>query len=137
MAAVNTRAARRAAKARDASLKRASPISTRSTARTARSATHGSLPLHSIHEPGARDDEQRRQEKAQQRVDPDERNVEGAESETDPERAERAMSFQAIAPKDVSVLSGAKKIALRTEPIQRLRNPRATHLSKVAGALYC
>src|ERR1043165_5742616 len=51
-----------------------------------------------ILEPGCRNDEERRQEKAQQRVQPDQRDVEAAEAETDPDGAKGAMRFQENAP---------------------------------------
>ena len=52
----------------------------------------------SIHQPRGRNDEQRRQEEAEQRIQPDQRNVEAAEPEADPESAKRTVSFQASAP---------------------------------------
>jgi len=66
-----------------------------------RSATRGGLPAHTILQPGERDDEQRRENHTEQRVDPHKRNVECAKAETDPKGAERAVSFQVIAPFDV------------------------------------
>jgi hypothetical protein len=49
-------------------------------------------------EPGERDDEQRREEKAEQRVQPDQRHVKAPEREANPDRAQRAMCFQGSAP---------------------------------------
>ena len=64
----------------------------------ARSATRGGLPANAILQPGKRDDEQWREDDTEQRVDPHERYVEAAEAKTDPEGAERAVSFQENAP---------------------------------------
>jgi hypothetical protein len=83
------------------------------------SATHRSLPEHLVLEPGERNDEQRRQDEAKQRIDPDQRDVEGAESETDPEGAERAVRFQDVAPRDVGIDVAAEKIAARQFASQR------------------
>src|SRR5215212_344727 len=60
----------------------------------ARSATRGCLPAYSVLQPGERNEEKRRQDEAQQRVDPDQGDVKAAEAETSPEDAERAVSFQ-------------------------------------------
>ena len=62
--------------------------------RDALSATRGGLPAYSVLQPGERDQEERRQDEAQQGVDPDQRDVEAAEAETSPEDAKRAVSFQ-------------------------------------------
>lgn len=62
------------------------------------SATHGGLPAYSILQPRERDDEQRREDHTEERVDPDEADVEAAESETDPESAQWSVSFQESAP---------------------------------------
>lgn len=62
--------------------------------RDARSATRGGLPAYSVLQPGERDQEERRQNEAQQGVDPDQGDVEAAEAETSPEDAKRAVSFQ-------------------------------------------
>ena len=49
-------------------------------------------------EPGHRDDEQRRQEEAEQGVQPDQGDVEAAKAEADPDRAQRTMRFQGNVP---------------------------------------
>ena len=54
--------------------------------------------LHTVHQPGRRNDEQRRQHEAEQRIQPDERDVECSEAEADPERAQRTMRFQVRLP---------------------------------------
>ena len=48
-----------------------------------------------ILEPRRRNDEQWRQEETKQRVQPDQRDIEAAESQTNPERAKRSVSFHA------------------------------------------
>src|SRR6185436_15414381 len=45
--------------------------------------------LHEVHQPGGGNDEQRREEEPQQRVQPDQRNVETAEADADPQNRER------------------------------------------------
>ena len=64
----------------------------------ARSATHGGLPAQPILQPRERNEEQRRQDNTKERVDPDEANIEAAEAESDPENAQRSVSFQESAP---------------------------------------
>ena len=64
----------------------------------ARSTTHGSFPAYSILQPRERNQEQRREDNAEQRVDPDQANIEAAEAESDPENAQRSVSFQESAP---------------------------------------
>ena len=56
----------------------------------------------SIHEPSARDDEERRQEEAEQCVQPDQRDVEQAKADADPKRSQRTMSFQTSAPEKLT-----------------------------------
>ena len=55
-------------------------------------------PAQSVLQPGRRDDEQRREKESEQRVEPDQRNVETAKRDSDPQRSQRTMSFQPSAP---------------------------------------
>src|SRR5512144_370817 len=54
--------------------------------------------LESVRQPRGGNDEQRRQEKPEQGVQPDQRDVEETKPDTDPEGAQRTVSFQASAP---------------------------------------
>lgn len=58
----------------------------------------GAARAEAIRHPSGRDDEQRREKEAEQRVQPNQRDVEAAEAEADPECAKRTMRFQASAP---------------------------------------
>lgn len=51
-----------------------------------------------ILQPGCRNDEQRREKEAEQRVQPDQRDVEAAEAQTNPECPQRTVCLQAYAP---------------------------------------
>src|SRR4051812_23147770 len=62
--------------------------------RVARSATRGGLPANSVLQPGEGHQEQRRQDEAQQRVDPHEGDVKAHETEAGPEDAEGTVCFQ-------------------------------------------
>ena len=69
---------------------RASPLTSRRRRLAAR--------RHAVSQPRSGDDEERRQEKAKQGIQPDQRDIEAAEAEADPQCSQRTMSFQAIAP---------------------------------------
>lgn len=51
-----------------------------------------------IHQPRRRNDEQRREEEPEQGVQPNERDIEAAEAESDPQCSKRTMTFQENAP---------------------------------------
>jgi hypothetical protein len=54
--------------------------------------------VQAIRQPGSWNDEQRREKEPKQRVQPNQRDIEQAEANADPQRAKRTMRFQASAP---------------------------------------
>src|SRR6476660_4604669 len=106
--------------ARDARQRHASLEDVMAARSSAPSVTLARLPLvEAIHEPGGRQGEQRSEKEAEQGVDPDQRDVEGAEAEANPEDAEGAVSFQGVAPEAVISRCCASKIVKRDGTSQR------------------
>src|SRR5262245_11615586 len=59
------------------------------------------LGVQLVHQPRLRDEEQRREKEAEERVQPNKRDVEAAKAKADPQGAQRTMRFQASAPEKV------------------------------------
>ena len=74
------------------------------------------LGAHLVHQPRCRDDEERRQEEAEQGVQPNQCDIEAPEPDSDPKGAQWPMSFQARAPEVVS--SNANNLAAPRKPFQ-------------------